>query len=65
MSLLQAMVNGLAKGAAASLILARLPRTTTTQVLVASGVLAAAAYMIDTGMKKSTRELCEIGNQGE
>lgn len=56
----QAVVNGLAKGVATSVILAVTTRSTVGQVAVAAGVLAVAGYLIDSNMKKGKEELCSI-----
>ncbi len=48
-----AVVNGLVKGTAATVILNSTARTTALQVGFAAGVLAGAAYIIDSVMKKS------------
>lgn len=55
MSLPLALVNGVVKGAAASYILSKTTRSTTTEVLVAAGFLAGAAYFIDSKMKKNVK----------
>nr|WP_321465115.1 hypothetical protein [uncultured Desulfobulbus sp.] len=56
----QAVLNGMAKGAAATLILKATSRSTPLQIALAATVLAAAGYMIDATMKKSKRELCAV-----
>ncbi len=48
-----AVVNGLVKGTAATVILNSTVRSTVFQVGVAAGVLAGAAYIIDSVMKNS------------
>ncbi|PID75298.1 MAG: hypothetical protein CSA20_07805 [Deltaproteobacteria bacterium] len=50
-----AVVNGLAKGVAASYILSKTTRSTTAEVVAAAGVLAGVAYFIDAKMKKEAR----------
>lgn len=50
-----AVLNGFAKGAAASYILSKTTRSTAGEVLVAAGFLAGAAYFIDLKMKKSVQ----------
>lgn len=55
-----AVVNGLAKGAAASLILALTPKDTSVQVGLTAAALAGAGYYIDRSMKKNKQEICEI-----
>lgn len=63
MTLPQAVLNGLFKGAAASLILHVTSRSTPLQVTMAAGVLAAAGFLIDSAMKKSKRELCAVTDE--
>jgi hypothetical protein len=58
-----AILNGLAKGAAASYILSKTTRSTTGEVLVAAGFLAGAAYLIDAKMKKSPQ--CDAVEEAE
>ncbi|PHR27246.1 MAG: hypothetical protein COA36_09675 [Desulfotalea sp.] len=59
-----AVVNGVAKGAVASYILAKTTRSTAGEVLIAAGFLAGAAYLIDAKMKKSVQlEVSEEGSQ--
>ena len=55
LSLPLALLNGVAKGAAASYILSKTTRSTTGEILVAAGFLAGAAYLIDAKMKKVAR----------
>lgn len=50
MSIPQAILNGLAKGAAASLILNATARSTALQVVMAAGVLAGTGYLVDSAM---------------
>ncbi len=57
MSLSQAVVNGVVKGAAATLIINNTTRNSTLGVVLAAGVLAGAGYVIDTVMKKSKYDL--------
>lgn len=52
LSLSLALLNGVAKGAAASYIFSKTTRSTTGEILVAAGFLAGAAYLIDAKMKK-------------
>ncbi|MBM9612823.1 hypothetical protein JWJ90_00825 [Desulfobulbus rhabdoformis] len=61
----QAVVNGLAKGVAATLIIQATSRSTPLQVALAASVLAGAGYLIDATMKKSKDELCQVEVQGE
>lgn len=61
----QAVVNGLVKGVAATMIIQATRRSTPLQVVLAASVLAGAGYMIDAAMKKSKNELCRVGDQGE
>lgn len=56
----QAILNGVAKGAAATLILKATSRSTPLQIVLAMGVLAGAGFLIDSAMKKDKRELCAI-----
>jgi hypothetical protein len=51
MTLPGAVLNGLVKGAAASLILAGTRRTTAPQVVLAAVVLGGAGFLIDSAMK--------------
>jgi hypothetical protein len=55
MTVPQAVLNGLAKGAAATLILGVTNRSTPLQVVLAAGVLAGAGYLIDSAMKTRCR----------
>ena len=55
-----AVINGLAKGAAASLILSLTPKDSTVQVGLTAAALAGAGYMIDRSMKKNRQDICEI-----
>ncbi len=59
----QAILNGFAKGAAATLILRATTRSTPVQIVMAAGVLAGAGFLIDSAMKKSKRELCAIDDK--
>jgi len=56
MTMPQALLNGVAKGSAATLILNSTARNTTLQVVMAAGVLASAGYLIDSAMKKNKQE---------
>nr|WP_320012562.1 hypothetical protein [uncultured Desulfobulbus sp.] len=56
----QAVVNGLAKGVAATLIIQATSRSTPLQVALAASVLAGAGYLIDSTMKKSRAKLCQV-----
>lgn len=56
----QAIVNGLAKGVATSVILAATTRSTVGQVALAAGVLFGTGYLVDSAMKKDREELCSI-----
>ncbi len=60
MTMGQAVANGMAKGAAVSLILSSTVRSNALQIGLAAGILAGAGYMIDSVMKKSKRDLCRI-----
>jgi ABC-type thiamin/hydroxymethylpyrimidine transport system permease subunit len=60
MTMPQALLNGVAKGTAATLILNVTARSTTLQVAMAAGILASAGYLIDSAMKKNKQELCLI-----
>ncbi|MBM9538698.1 hypothetical protein [Desulfobulbus alkaliphilus] len=51
MTVPQAVLNGLAKGAAATLILGVTTRSTPLRTALAAGVLAGAGYLIDSAMK--------------
>jgi hypothetical protein len=59
----QAVLNGMAKGAAATLILKATTRSTPLQIVLAMGVLAGAGFLIDSTMKKDKRELCAIAGE--
>jgi hypothetical protein len=61
----QAVVNGLAKGVAATLIIQITSRSTPLQIALAASVLAGTGYLIDATMKKSKDELCQVGEQGK
>jgi len=58
MTIPQALLNGVAKGTAATLILHVTARSTTLQVTLAASILASAGYLIDSAMKKSKQEMC-------
>ncbi len=60
MSRTNAVLNGFAKGVAATVILNSTARSTALQVGLAAGILAGAAYTIDSVMKKSRKELCQV-----
>jgi len=63
MTIPQALLNGVAKGTAATLILNVTARNTTLQVAMAAGILASAGYLLDSAMKKSERlEICRTYN---
>ncbi|PIE73553.1 MAG: hypothetical protein CSA20_02520 [Deltaproteobacteria bacterium] len=51
MPLSRAVFNGVAKGAAAALIVQTISRSSVLQVALAASVLASAGYVIDTIMK--------------
>ena len=55
-----AVINGLAKGAAASLILSLTPKDTSVQIGLTAAALAGAGYYIDRAMKKNKQEICEV-----
>lgn len=55
MTVPQALLNGLAKSAAATLILGVTTRSTALQVILAAGVLAGSGYLIDSAMKTKCR----------
>lgn len=59
----QAVLNGVAKGAAATLILRATSRSTPLHIVLAMGVLAGAGFLIDSAMKKDKRELCAIAGE--
>jgi hypothetical protein len=65
MTVPQAVLNGVVKGAAATLILNTAARNTVLQVALAGGVLAGAGYLIDSAMKKNKQELCSIEERPE
>lgn len=50
-----AVLNGVAKGAAASYILSKTTRSTAGEVLIAASFLAGAAYFIDLKMKNNAQ----------
>lgn len=58
MTMPQAVLNGVVKGTAASIILNATLRSTALQVVMAAGILAGAGYLIDSAMKKNRQELC-------
>jgi len=58
MTMPQAILNGVAKGTAATLILNTTARSTALQVVLAAGILGGAGYLIDSAMKKNRQELC-------
>jgi uncharacterized membrane protein YebE (DUF533 family) len=60
MTIPQALLNGVAKGTAATLVLNATARSTVLQVIIAAGTLAGAGYLIDSSMKKNKQELCRI-----
>jgi len=51
----QAVLNGIAKGAAVSLIFKATARNTPLQVVLAVGVLAGAGFLIDSTMKQQIK----------
>ncbi len=53
MAPVDAVVNGLAKGTAVTVILNSTTRSTALQVGLVAGVLAGTAYIIDSAMKKN------------
>lgn len=65
MTMPQAVLNGMVKGTAATLILDLTTRSTALQVALAAGILAGAGYMIDSAMKKTRQELCYIEEKPE
>ncbi|HHB76202.1 MAG TPA: hypothetical protein ENK84_06640 [Desulfobulbus sp.] len=60
MTIPQSIVNGVCKGAAATLILNTTAGRTALQVVFTAGVLATAGYVIDATMKNSREELCHL-----
>ncbi len=56
----QAVFNGVAKGAAAPLLLKAASHRTPLQIAFTMGILAGAGFLIDSAMKKDTRERCVI-----
>ena len=60
MTMPQAVLNGVVKGTAATLILDATARSTVLQVAMAAGVLAGAGYLIDSAMKKNKLEFSNI-----
>ncbi len=57
----EAVLNGVVKGTAATVILNATARSTTLQVVLAASVLAGAGFVIDSMMKKNKHELCRTG----
>jgi len=60
MTMPQAVLNGVAKGTAATLILNATARSTALQVALAASVLAGAGYLIDSAMNNNGHKLCNI-----
>jgi len=60
MTIPQALLNGVVKGTAATLILNVTARSSVLQVAMAAGVLAGAGYLIDSSMKKNRQKLCRL-----
>ncbi|PID41206.1 MAG: hypothetical protein CR981_04250 [Proteobacteria bacterium] len=63
MTIPQAVVNGIAKGAAASIVLKVTERRSPLGVVAAAGVLAGTGYLIDSMMKKRKTQQCQIPEQ--
>ncbi len=57
MSMTGAVLNGLAKGSVASLILSATLRPTPQSVAIVAGMLAGAGFLIDSKMKKKKEKL--------
>ena len=60
MTIPQSVVNGVCKGAAATLILNATAGSTALQVVFAAGALATAGYIIDATMKKDLHAPCSL-----
>ncbi len=60
MTIGQAVLNGVVKGTAATVIINSTARSTTLQVGMAAAFLASAGYLVDTLMKKNKQELCSV-----
>ena len=58
MSMSRAVLNGLAKGSAASLIMSATLPSTPQRVALIAGLLAGAGFYIDSNMKTKKKELC-------
>ncbi len=58
MGVKDAVVNGLAKGVAASVILAVTPKENTAEIALTAAALAGAGYLIDKSMKKKPEAIC-------
>ncbi len=58
MDLKHAVANGLAKGVAASIILAVTPKENTAEIALTAAALAGAGYLIDKSMKKKPEQIC-------
>ena len=58
MSMSGAVLNGLVKGTAASLIMSATLRSTPQAVAIVAGMLAGAGFFIDSKMKKKKEKLC-------
>ena len=56
----QAVANGLAKGAAASLVLSVTPKQTVTDVALTALALAGTGYAIDRVMKRNKDQICQV-----
>ncbi len=58
MTVPHAVLNGVVKGTAATLILENTARNTVLQVAFTASVLASAGYLIDSAMKKNKQNIC-------
>ena len=60
----QAVLDGLAKGAAAGFILSSIPRRTVLDVVMTAAALAGSAYLIDRAVKTSAPQKNDEASQG-
>lgn len=56
----QALVNGIAKGAAASVVLSLTEKKNIVEIALAAAALAGTGYAIDRMMKKNKDEICRV-----
>lgn len=56
----KAVVNGIAKGVAATVILSLTPKQTVVDIALTAAALAGTGYAIDRVMKRTKDQICEI-----